>query len=615
MLSEHVVEQDVAMLPAAVDGEREDRPSDRYVVAARRDGEEDGLRLAVPAGALVPRVTYRVSGWVAVQVQGGGDCDGDGERSHVVRVSLCLDDCGVEGECRRIDCGAVRKRDVVLKFGVGAGVAASIVAGAAVRVVQMDNVFPLGTCINGSVRKRDVVLKFGVGAGVAASIVAGAAVRVVQMDNVFPLGTCINGSDPNFVDFFTNNFDWAVFENELKWYWTEAQRGQLNYRDADALLDFCDRHGKQARGHCIFWAIDGDVQQWIKDLGRDDLAAAVQGRLNGLLSRYAGRFPHYDVNNEMLHGRFYRDRLGDDAAALMFREAARLDPGAQLFVNDYNIECANDPNATPEKYVELVDALRRGGAAVGGIGIQGHVSNPSGEVICDALDKLATTGLPGRMWRQDASLVDADGTINEAGQRLVDLRREWMSDARGTVDGDGNFRFRGYHGTYVVQVTTAAGKTLKTFTVDKGDTSLVLATTGLPVWITELDVGEPDVSLRADDLEVVLREAYAHPAVAGVVLWGFMQGRMWRQDASLVDADGTINEAGQRLVDLRRDWMSDARGTVDGDGNFRFRGYHGHVRRPGDDGAGEDSQDVHRGQRRHIPRCSIWQINSSDQRA
>lgn len=107
MLSEHVVEQDVAMLPAAVDGEREDRPSDRYVVAARRDGEEDGLRLAVPAGALVPRVTYRVSGWVAVQVQGGGDCDGDGERSHVVRVSLCLDDCGVEGECRRIDCGAV----------------------------------------------------------------------------------------------------------------------------------------------------------------------------------------------------------------------------------------------------------------------------------------------------------------------------------------------------------------------------------------------------------------------------------------------------------------------------------------------------------------------------
>uniref|UniRef100_J3M5Q9 GH10 domain-containing protein n=1 Tax=Oryza brachyantha TaxID=4533 RepID=J3M5Q9_ORYBR len=348
------------------------------------------------------------------------------------------------------------------------------------------------------VRKRDVVLKFGGAAGVAASM-SGATVRVVQMDAAFPLGTCINGSviqDPSFVDFFTNNFDWAVFENELKWYWTEAQRGQLNYRDADALLDFCERHGKPARGHCIFWAVDGDVQQWVKDLGRDDLASAVHGRLNGLLSRYAGHFRHYDVNNEMLHGRFYRDRLGDDAAALMFREAARLDPAAQLFVNDYNVLRGNDPNATPEKYVELVDALRRGGAggggggaAVGGIGLQGHVSNPSGEVICDALDRLATTGLP--------------------------------------------------------------------------------------VWITELDVSEADVSLRADDLEVVLREAYAHPAVEGVMLWGFMQGLMWRQDAYLVDADGAINEAGRRFLQLRREWRSDARGTLDVDGHFRFRGYHG----------------------------------------
>ncbi|KAF0928274.1 hypothetical protein E2562_039371 [Oryza meyeriana var. granulata] len=505
-LSEHI-EQDAAMLPA-VDGERrEHRPSGRYVRATCRDVEKDGLWHAVPAGALVPRVTYRVAGWVAVQ---GGGGDGAREESHVVCVSLRVDG-GSYGEYRLLDCGTVcagatgswaqikgafRLKETpcgtvaVHVHGAPAGVDVKLMD---LRVFAADRKarFRQLKEKTDKVRKRDVVLKFGGGAGVAASI-SGAFVRVVHMDSVFPLGTCINGSviqDTNFVDFFTNNFDWAVFENELKWYWTEAQRGHLNYRDADALLDFCDRHGKPARGHCIFWAVDGDVQQWIKDLGRDDLASAVHGRLNGLLSRYAGRFPHYDVNNEMLHGHFYRDRLGDDTAALMFREAARLDPGAQLFVNDYNVECANDPNATPEKYIEVIDALRRGGAAVGGIGIQGHVSNPSGEVICDALDKLATTGLP--------------------------------------------------------------------------------------IWITELDVSEPDVSLRADDLEVVLREAYAHSAVAGVVLWGFMQGRMWRQDASLVDADGTVNEAGQRLVNLRREWMSDARGTVDGEGHFRFRGYHG----------------------------------------
>ncbi|TVU00255.1 hypothetical protein EJB05_45064, partial [Eragrostis curvula] len=346
------------------------------------------------------------------------------------------------------------------------------------------------------VRKRDVVLSFGSALGGAEDVsgASGASVRVVQLDNGFPLGSCINGSvvqDPAFVDFFSNHLDWAVFENELKWYWTEAQRGQLNYGDADRLLDFCDRAGKPVRGHCIFWAVDGAVQQWIKDIGgdRDQLMSVLLDRVRGLLSRYAGRFPHYDVNNEMLHGRFFRDRLGDDVAALMFREAARLDPGAKLFVNDYNVECANDPNATPERYMALIDDLRRGGAQVGGIGLQGHVSNPVGEVICDALDKLAAMDLP--------------------------------------------------------------------------------------IWITELDVGEQDEALRADDLEVVLREAYAHPAVEGVIFWGIMQGHMWRRDAALLNADGTLNRAGQRFVDLRSEWMSNARGRMDAEGQFKFRGFHG----------------------------------------
>nr|AAD41893.1 (1,4)-beta-xylan endohydrolase [Triticum aestivum] len=334
-------------------------------------------------------------------------------------------------------------------------------------------------------RKRDVILKLGAGAA--------ASVRVVQLDNAFPFGTCINTSviqKPAFLDFFTNHFDWAVFENELKWYHTEAQQGQLNYADADALLAFCDRLGKHVRGHCVFWSVDGDVQQWVKNLNKDQLRSAMQSRLEGLVSRYAGRFRHYDVNNEMLHGRFFRDRLGDeDIPAYMFKEVARLDPEPALFVNDYNVERANDPNATPEKYAEQVAWLQRCGAVVGGIGLQGHVQNPVGEVICAAIDRLAKTGVP--------------------------------------------------------------------------------------IWFTELDVPEYNVSLRAKDLEVVLREAYAHPAVEGIVFWGFLQGTMWRENSWLVDADGTVNEAGQMFLNLQREWKTDARGNVDGDGNFKFRGFYG----------------------------------------
>jgi len=103
----------------------------------------------------------------------------------------------------------------------------------------------------GQVRKRDVVLNFGSAA--SASGISGASIRVMQMDSSFPFGTCINTNviqNPAFVDFFTKHFDWAVFENELKWYHTEAQQGQLN-DDSDALFDFCDCYGKPVRGHSI----------------------------------------------------------------------------------------------------------------------------------------------------------------------------------------------------------------------------------------------------------------------------------------------------------------------------------------------------------------------------
>ncbi|CAL5036748.1 unnamed protein product [Urochloa decumbens] len=495
-LSQH--QEHPARLPAVGLGHGH-KPSGGYVLASDRDDEKDGLCQAITPGVLKRGVTYRVAGWISVAA--AEEEVGNHQIGHPVRVSIRLGD----GACAVVDGGAVwaepgrwaeikgafrlrespRSAAVVHVHGAPAGVDVKVMD---LGIIAADRKarFSYLKDKTDKVRKRDVVVKLG-GA-------PGASVRVVQLDNGFPLGSCINGEviqNPAFVDFFTNHLDWAVFENELKWYWTEAQRGQLNYGDADRLLDFCDRAGKPVRGHCIFWAVDGDVQQWIKDIGgdRDQLMAVVQDRIRGLLGRYAGRFPHYDVNNEMLHGRFFRDRLGDDVAALMFREAAQLDPGAALFVNDYNVECANDPNATPDKYVDLVRNLQRGGAQVGGIGLQGHVSNPVGEVICDALDKLAATDLP--------------------------------------------------------------------------------------VWITELDVGEPDVALRADDLEVVLREAYAHPAVQGVVLWGFMQGHMWRQDAALVNADGTVNDAGQRFIELRREWTSNARGRLDSDGQFMFRGFHG----------------------------------------
>ncbi|KAF0909984.1 hypothetical protein E2562_001234 [Oryza meyeriana var. granulata] len=337
------------------------------------------------------------------------------------------------------------------------------------------------------VRKRDVVVKVTTSSGGG-----GVEVRVRQVSNSFPLGACImrtNMDNEDYVEFFTKHFNWAVFGNELKWYWTEPQKGQLNYADADDLLKLCSDHGMCVRGHCIFWEVDNAVQQWVKTLSTDELSAAVNSRINGLLTRYKGKFRHYDVNNEMLHGSFYQDKLGKDARAAMFKTASELDPDALLFVNDYNVESMCDIRATPEAYIDQIIGLQEQGAPVGGVGLQGHVSNPVGPVVRAVLDRLAVLGLP--------------------------------------------------------------------------------------LWFTELDVSSANEHVRADDLEVMLREAYAHPAVEGVVLWGFWELFMSRDDAHLVDAEGEVNEAGRRLLQLKREWLTRAHGHADDNGEFKFRGHHG----------------------------------------
>ncbi|KAK6125594.1 hypothetical protein DH2020_040654 [Rehmannia glutinosa] len=339
------------------------------------------------------------------------------------------------------------------------------------------------------IRKRDVILKVTASDSGALD---GAYLKIKQTQNSFPFGSCVNRSNidnEDFVDFFSKNFNWAVFGNELKWYWTEPQQGNFNYKDADEMLNLCTSHNIQLRGHCIFWEVEATVQSWIRALSKNDMMTAVQNRLTSLLTRYKGKFKHYDVNNEMMHGSFYQDHLGKDIRANMFKTANQLDPTATLFVNDYHVEDGCDTRSSPEKYIQHILDLQEQGAPVGGIGIQGHIDSPVGPIVCSALDKLGILGLP--------------------------------------------------------------------------------------IWFTEVDVSSDNEFVRADDLEVMLRETFAHPAVEGVMLWGFWELFMSRDNAHLVDAEGDINEAGKRYLALKREWMSHAHGHIDEQGQLEFRGFHG----------------------------------------
>ena len=73
--------------------------------------------------------------------------------------------------------------------------------------------------------------------------------------------------------------------------------------------------------------------------------------------------------------------------------------------------------------------------------------------------------------REHAHFVNADGEINEAGKRFLhEIKGEWLNFVDGVVeDEEGGFEFRGYHGSYVVEVVTCEGKYVKSFVVEKGN--------------------------------------------------------------------------------------------------------------------------------------------------
>ncbi|CAI9115627.1 OLC1v1016587C1 [Oldenlandia corymbosa var. corymbosa] len=472
--------------------------SGRYIIAKNRKEKTTG-----PAQMITDKVklylTYQVSAWVRIGHAGSGNSS----TPQTVNLVLSADDQLVNGgQVELVDDGwheiagsfRIENEQPAAKvmawiLGPDPGVDL-MVTGVQIFPVDRQARFKFLRKRTDKIRKRDVVLRLS--APDSGSSLLGTLIRVKQTQNSFPFGSCLLRTiidNEVLTNFFLKNFNWAVFGNELKWFWTEPEQGKFHYKDADELLNFCASHNIQVRGHCIFWEVESNVQDWVRNLNKSELMVAVQNRLTGLLARYQGKFAHYDVDNEMLHGSFYQDRLGQDARAYMFRTAHQLDPSATLFVNDYHIEDGSESKASPEKYINQIVDLREQGAPVGGIGIQGHISNPVGTIVHSALNKMATVGLP--------------------------------------------------------------------------------------IWFTELDVVSNNEYIRADDLEVMLREVFAHPAVEGIILFGFWELNMFRENSHLVNAEGDINEAGRRYLALKNEWLTRAHGHIDGHGQFSFRGFHG----------------------------------------
>ncbi|KAK4788408.1 hypothetical protein SAY86_019727 [Trapa natans] len=101
----------------------------------------------------------------------------------------------------------------------------------------------------------------------------------------------------------------------------------------------------------------------------------------------------------------------------------------------------------------------------------------------------------------------------------------------------------------------------------------ILATTGLPIWLTEVSVAVGED--QAQHLEDVLREAYAHPAVQGIVMFSGPAAAGFNE-TTLVDLDFDNTANGDVVDKLIAEWRSDVGGDVtDSDGLLETALFHG----------------------------------------
>ncbi len=83
-----------------------------------------------------------------------------------------------------------------------------------------------------------------------------------------------------------------------------------------------------------------------------------------------------------------------------------------------------------------------------------------------------------------------------------------------------------------------------------------LAATGLPIYVAELDVAIEDDAHQANQLSALMTTFMGNDAVLGITHWGHFEGDVWRQDAYLVNADGSYRPA--------LEWWACIVGSTDG---------------------------------------------------
>lgn len=234
--------------------------------------------------------------------------------------------------------------------------------------------------------------------------------------NYFPIGVAVSPQALRTADtvLIIQQFNSITPENSMKVGPIHPKEFFYNWKDADAIVAFAQRHHMRVRGHNLCWH-EQNPDWWFKDsvgnlVTKEVLLKRLKDHITTVVSRYKGKIYAWDVVNEAIDDdktKFLRNSLwykicGDEFIIKAFEYAHEADPKAILFYNDYNTERPEKMERVYKLLKQLVDAK----VPINAVGLQAHWSlfEPTEIDLKTTIEKFASLGLKVQITELDMSV-------------------------------------------------------------------------------------------------------------------------------------------------------------------------------------------------------------------
>lgn len=223
-------------------------------------------------------------------------------------------------------------------------------------------------------------------------------------------------------------FNAITAENIMKSMFVHPQRDKYDFSLADKFVAYGEKNKMFVHGHTLIW--HSQLAPWMGKIKDSvEMKAFMEDHISTIVSKYKGRINSWDVVNEALNEdgtlrkSVFLNTMGEKYLVDAFKLAAKADPHAELYYNDYNIE---EP-AKRVGAINLIKKIKAEGGKIDGIGIQGHwrLESPSLEEIEQSILEYSALGIKVAFTELDITVLP-----NPWDLRGADVNQNFEGDAK-----------------------------------------------------------------------------------------------------------------------------------------------------------------------------------------